>query len=108
MVAVRFTESNMTNMREFGDGVTHSFGRRVGAIKWYNAAKGYGFLTDVKEPELGDVFFHASSVVQDPVDPDSLSNKLQGQCFGLRVEYTLQRVEGKYRARNLGLIHETQ
>jgi ATP-dependent RNA helicase RhlE len=63
----------------------------AGTVKWYNAAKGYGFV----EPDGGgnDVFLHASTV-----ESAGMSSLSEGQ----RVVYELERdVRGRLSATNL-------
>lgn len=62
-----------------------------GTVKWYNAAKGYGFI----EPEDGskDVFVHASAV-----EASGMGQIEDGQ----RIEYELEEGRGgKMSATNL-------
>ena len=51
--------------------------RKQGVVKWFNSAKGYGFISQENGP---DVFVHYSSI-----QGDSYRNLEQGQA----VEFTL-------------------
>ena len=65
-----------------------------GTIKWFNSAKGYGFI----QPEDGskDVFVHISAV-----ERAGLSGLNEGQ----KVQYNLQNGrDGKVSAENLSLV----
>ncbi len=66
----------------------------TGTVKWFNAAKGYGFI----EPEDGskDVFVHISAV-----ERAGLSTLSEGQ----KVSYELQPgQQGKSSAENLSVV----
>jgi cold shock protein len=65
----------------------------TGKVKWFNSAKGYGFI----EPEGGgqDVFVHVSAVER---------AGLNGLNEGQRVSFELARDRGKTSAANLKLI----
>jgi CspA family cold shock protein len=66
----------------------------TGTVKWFNAAKGYGFI----EPEDGskDVFVHISAV-----ERAGLNSLSEGQ----KVSYELQPgQQGKSSAENLSVI----
>ena len=65
----------------------------VGTVKWFNAVKGYGFITP--DDNSKDAFVHISAV-----ERAGLSELKEGQ----RVEYELQRGQnGKSSAENLKL-----
>jgi CspA family cold shock protein len=61
-----------------------------GTVKWFNSAKGYGFI----QPEDGgkDVFVHVSAVER---------AGLRGLNEGQRIEYELQDERGRTAAVNL-------
>ncbi len=66
----------------------------IGTVKWFNSAKGFGFI----EPEDGskDAFVHISAV-----ERAGISSLNEGQ----RVEYELQQGQnGKSSAENLKLL----
>ncbi|WP_395462711.1 cold-shock protein [Wolbachia endosymbiont of Cantharis cryptica] len=74
-----------------------------GNIKWFNAEKGYGFITP--EGGGGDVFVHISELERSGIRADSLrgENKEKG-IKGERVSYDLKEERGKKSAINLRLI----
>ncbi len=65
----------------------------IGTVKWFNSAKGYGFI----EPEDGskDAFVHISAV-----ESAGLNSLSEGQ----KVSYELQSQNGKSSAENLSII----
>jgi cold shock protein len=64
-----------------------------GTVKWFNPAKGYGFL--VPDDSGKDVFIHASAVEQ---------AGLKTLKEGTRLEYQLVENRGKMAAGNLKVI----
>ena len=68
-----------------------------GSVKWYNPAKGYGFIT----PEFGgkDVFVHVTAV-----ERAGLSILTEGAV----VEFDEVADRGKTRAENLKVLHGVQ
>lgn len=53
----------------------------TGIVKWYNADKGYGFITpDLRVNGGGDVFVHASAIEE--TDLDTL---VEGQKIGFDI-----------------------
>jgi cold shock protein len=66
----------------------------TGKIKWYNAQKGYGFITpDVQGP---DVFVHASSLAW-----AAISTLTEGQRLTYEVRF---KDAGKIAATNIKLV----
>jgi cold shock protein len=65
----------------------------TGKVKWFNSAKGYGFI----EPEGGgqDVFVHVSAVER---------AGLNGLNEGQRISFELAQDRGKTSAANLKLV----
>lgn len=67
--------------------------KKTGTVKWFDAQKGYGFITlDDKSP---DAFVHISEV-----EKAGLNSLNENQ----RVEFDLQENKGKMSAANLSLI----
>ena len=65
-----------------------------GTVKWFNAVKGYGFISP--DDGTNDAFVHISAIER---------AGLMGLSEGNRVEYELQRGQnGKSAAANLNLI----
>lgn len=64
-----------------------------GTVKWFNATKGYGFIT----PDDGDkdVFVHVSAVE---------GAGLRGLNEGQRVSYDVEESRGRTAANNLQLV----
>lgn len=46
--------------QEHGDGARHSRRRHQGKVKWFNEAKGYGFIT--LDENVGDAFVHFKDI----------------------------------------------
>jgi CspA family cold shock protein len=65
-----------------------------GNVKWFNAEKGYGFITPEKGRE--DVFVHISTLERSGIRPDELKgeDKEKGRK-GERVSYELKEEPGR-------------
>ncbi|MBL1420542.1 MAG: cold-shock protein [Alphaproteobacteria bacterium] len=65
----------------------------IGTVKWFNPAKGFGFI----EPENGgsDVFVHISAVQNSDLD---------GLDEGQKIEYEVQEEKGKQSACDLKAV----
>ncbi|HFB54769.1 MAG TPA: cold-shock protein [Hellea balneolensis] len=66
-----------------------------GTVKWFNSAKGYGFI----EPEDGgkDIFVHISAVEK---------AGLRGLSDGQKVTFDMEENRGREAAGNIGLVDE--
>jgi len=51
----------------------------IGSVKWYNEAKGYGFI--VPDQGNGDVFFHVTTLAK---------SGIKGVVEGQRIRYDLR------------------
>jgi cold shock protein len=69
---------------------TKANGKMAGVVKWYDSAKGYGFIS---RTDGDDVFVHVSAVRA--AGHDSL---MEGQAVKFELE---QRDRGRYAAANL-------
>ena len=67
--------------------------RTTGKVKWFNDAKGYGFITP--DDGSGDVFVHISEV-----EKAGLSQLNEGQ----KVSFEIATNKGKQSAANLNLV----
>lgn len=69
-----------------------------GNIKWFNAEKGYGFITpeDKGQGKAVDIFVHISELERSGIRPDDLrgENKEKG-IKGERVSYELKEERGR-------------
>lgn len=67
----------------------------TGTVKWFNPAKGYGFIT----PDEGgnDIFVHVSAVEQ---------AGMRGLEEGQKLSYELVETRGKTAASNLAVVDE--
>lgn len=66
--------------------------RKSGTVKWFNASKGYGFITSDKE---GDIFVHYSSIS---------SNGYRSLEEGQRVEFSVSQGEKGPQAQNVTIV----
>ncbi len=62
----------------------------LGKVKWFNAKKGYGFITDDKSEK--DVFLHVSALEK---------SKLRVLRENQRIEFEIKEEKGKLKAINL-------
>ena len=62
----------------------------LGKVKWFNAQKGYGFITDDKSEK--DVFLHVSALEK---------SKLRVLRENQRIEFEIKEEKGKLKAINL-------
>ena len=62
----------------------------LGKVKWFNAKKGYGFITDDKSEK--DVFLHVSVLEK---------SKLRVLRENQRIEFEIKEEKGKLKAINL-------
>jgi CspA family cold shock protein len=65
-----------------------------GVVKWYDAEKGYGFIT---QPSGAEVFFHRTSIVQGD------SSRF---VDGVRVSFTIQQSDRGPQAVEVALLEE--
>lgn len=68
----------------------------TGTVKWFNAEKGYGFISpdpETTEDSIEDVFVHFSqideSVARVQVDVDGQTRDYRGLNEGQRVDFTI-------------------
>ena len=62
----------------------------LGKVKWFNAKKGYGFITEDKSER--DVFLHVSALEK---------SKLRVLRENQRIQFEIEEEKGKLRAINL-------
>ena len=62
----------------------------LGKVKWFNAKKGYGFITDDKSEK--DVFLHVSALEK---------SKLRVLRENQRIEFEIKEEKGKLKAINV-------
>ncbi len=62
----------------------------VGKVKWFNAKKGYGFITDDKSEK--DVFLHVSALEK---------SKLRVLRENQKIQFEIEEEKGKLKAINL-------
>ena len=62
----------------------------LGKVKWFDAKKGYGFITDDKSEK--DVFLHVSALEE---------SKLRVLRENQKIQFEIQEEQGKLRAINL-------
>jgi CspA family cold shock protein len=62
----------------------------LGKVKWFNAQKGYGFITDDKSEK--DVFLHVSALEK---------SKLRVLRENQRIQFEIKEEKGKLKAINL-------
>ncbi len=62
----------------------------VGKVKWFNAKKGYGFITDNKSEK--DVFLHVSALEK---------SKLRVLRENQKIQFEIKEEKGKLKAINL-------
>ncbi len=62
----------------------------LGKVKWFNAQKGYGFITDDKNEK--DIFLHVSALEE---------SKLRVLRENQRIQFEIKEEKGKLKAINL-------
>ena len=62
----------------------------LGKVKWFNAQKGYGFITDDKSEK--DVFLHVSALEK---------SKLRVLRENQKIQFEIKEEKGKLKATNL-------
>jgi CspA family cold shock protein len=67
--------------------------RQTGVVKWYNATKGYGFITP--ENSKKDVFVHSSAIS---------NSGISGLHENQKVEYDLVEKDGKVSADEIVIL----
>ena len=83
------TEQDMDTEEETGTEQETDTGRETGTVKWFNAAKGYGFISrEGKE----DVFVHFSAIQE-----DGFKKLVEGQ----KVEFGLEETDKGLAAANV-------
>lgn len=68
----------------------------IGKVKWFNNAKGYGFISQENEE---DIFIHYTNILKD---------KYKTLKDGQLVEFDLVKTEKGYQAHNIKSIDELQ
>jgi CspA family cold shock protein len=82
-------QEEMTAEQETGTEQERDTGRETGVVKWFNAAKGYGFISrEGKE----DVFVHYSAIKE-----DGFKKLVEGQ----KVEFGLEQTDKGLAAANV-------